>query len=144
MDSSGPPRVPRRLGQSLAFASLMLAACAVLSVIASASQQKTAPKSHDSIWRQAAPEMVQRGQSQFRKTCSFCHGPDANGGSEGPNLMRSEVVRHDENGNLIGPVILEGRPDKGMPAFKLAPDDIHEIVAFLRYRLAESDRRSPK
>lgn len=97
--------------------------------------------------RHAAPlltEAAQRGREQFQKNCSFCHGPDANGTSSGPNLLRSAIVRHDENGNLIGPVIREGRPDKGMPAFQLTSDQIQDIAAFLRFRLAQSDLRSPR
>ncbi|MGH9470794.1 MAG: c-type cytochrome [Terriglobia bacterium] len=95
----------------------------------------------------AAPpqsEAVKRGRSQFLKTCAFCHGPEGNGGSEGPDLMRSAVVRHDENGNLIGELIRDGRPDKGMPAFQLSAGQIADVVAFLHDRLAEVDRRSPR
>jgi cytochrome c oxidase cbb3-type subunit III len=97
--------------------------------------------------RHGAPqpsEAAKRGREQFQKTCSFCHGPDANGTTSGPNLLRSALVRHDENGNLIGPLIHEGRPDKGMPAFQLTADQIQDIVAFLRFRLAQSDGRSPR
>ena len=59
-------------------------------------------------------ENVQRGQANFRQSCAICHGTDALGGV-GPNLVQSALVRHDENGNLIAPVIQDGRPDKGMP-----------------------------
>lgn len=93
--------------------------------------------------QQHPTEAVQRGRSQFQRTCAFCHGPEANGGSSGPDLMRSAIVRHDENGNLIGPVVLNGFPDKGMPAFQFNSRQIADVVAFLQYRLAESDRRSP-
>jgi cytochrome c oxidase cbb3-type subunit III len=56
--------------------------------------------------------------------------------------MRSAVVRHDAKGDHIGPVIRNGFPDKGMPAFQLSNEQIMDIVAFLRYRLDQSDRRS--
>src|SRR4051812_7005546 len=52
-----------------------------------------------------ASEAVQRGQKQFAASCSFCHGANANGGAEGPNLILSSLVRHDKNGDLVGPVI---------------------------------------
>jgi len=58
--------------------------------------------------------------------------------------MRSALVRHDEKGNLIGPVIREGRPTKGMPAVPLDNNQIADIVAFLHKRLEGSDRRSPR
>ena len=89
-------------------------------------------------------ENVLRGRKEFLQTCSFCHGTDANGGAEGPNLMRSGLVRHDSNGDLIGQVIREGRPNKGMPAFPLKPNQIADIVAFLHARLGVSDRTSPR
>lgn len=87
---------------------------------------------------------AERGRAQFAQTCGFCHGVDANGGAEGPNLMRSALVRHDENGNLISAVIREGRPAKGMPAIPLNGSQIADVVAFLHKRLEESDRRSPR
>lgn len=89
-------------------------------------------------------QAVERGRSQFLKTCAFCHGTEANGGSSGPDLMRSAVVRHDEHGNLIGEVIRDGRPDKGMPAFQLTDAQIADVAAFLHYRVKQSDGTSPK
>jgi cytochrome c oxidase cbb3-type subunit 3 len=81
-------------------------------------------------------EDVQRGQADYRQSCAICHGTEAMGGV-GPNLVQSSLVRHDENGNLIAPVIQEGRPDKGMPAFPLMDSaEISDIVAFLHARVA--------
>lgn len=91
--------------------------------------------------RRPTPE-TERGRSQFLKSCAFCHGPEANGGAAGPNLLRSSVVRHDENGNRIGQVVREGRPEKGMPPIQLTSDQIGDVAAFLRYRVAVSDGRS--
>lgn len=70
------------------------------------------------------------GRKQFQQLCSFCHGPDARGAS-GPDLIRSSLVNHDENGNLIGPVVRNGRPEKGMPAFQLSDVQIRQIADFL-------------
>src|SRR5882762_770311 len=91
---------------------------------------------------QLSPEAVQRGRTQFTQSCAFCHGPNANGGTHGPSLIRSAVVRHDENGDLIAAVIREGRPDQGMPAIQLSPSQVADIVTFLRSRLAVADIRS--
>ena len=88
-------------------------------------------------------DAVKRGQAQFAQTCGFCHGPDANGGAEGPNLMRSGIVRHDDNGKLIAPVIRDGRPAKGMPPVPLSETQISDVVAYLHSRLTESDLTSP-
>ena len=88
-------------------------------------------------------DSIKRGQTQFGQTCAFCHGPDAAGGAEGPNLIRSALVRHDNNGDLIGPVIRDGRPAKGMPPVPLSENQIADVVAYLHSRLSESDRTNP-
>jgi cytochrome c oxidase cbb3-type subunit 3 len=40
-------------------------------------------------------------------------------------------VSHDVNGDLLGPVVRNGRPEKGMPAFPLPDDKIRAIAEFL-------------
>lgn len=81
-------------------------------------------------------ENVQRGQRDYQQSCAICHGTEAMGGA-GPNLVQSSLVRHDENGTLISPVIQDGRADKGMPAFPLMDSaEISDIVAFLHARVA--------
>jgi cytochrome c oxidase cbb3-type subunit III len=72
-----------------------------------------------------------RGLADFKSSCGFCHGEDARGG-RAPDLIRSSLVNHDEGGNLIAPVIRNGRPDKGMPSFSSLKDsEVADIVAFL-------------
>jgi cytochrome c oxidase cbb3-type subunit 3 len=80
--------------------------------------------------QQANVASVATGKADFQQTCGFCHGPDARGAS-GPDLLRSALVSHDVNGNLIGAVIRNGRPEKGMPAFQLSDAEIGNIVQFL-------------
>src|ERR1035441_481552 len=72
-----------------------------------------------------------RGEKLYAPSCGFCHGDKARGAS-GPNLVRSEVVLHDEKGELIGPVISQGRADKGMPAFaSFGKDQLYDLAQFL-------------
>ena len=80
---------------------------------------------------------ARRGRKQFEQSCGFCHGADATG-ARGPDLVRSPLVAHDVKGDQIGPVIRQGRPDKGMPAMPLTDAQILDIVAFLRARAAEA------
>jgi cytochrome c oxidase cbb3-type subunit 3 len=80
------------------------------------------------------PAAVERGQKTFVARCGFCHGSNANGGESGPDLVRSVLALDDEGGDKIGPVIRNGRPDKGMPAFALSDDQIKDVAAFLRSR----------
>ena len=53
------------------------------------------------------------------------------GGEGGPNLIRSELVLNDNDGELITTVVQNGRPDKGMPKFDLSTQDIATIAAFI-------------
>jgi cytochrome c oxidase cbb3-type subunit III len=82
-------------------------------------------------------EIVARGQNLFKQSCGFCHAPDATG-ARGPDLIRSKIVAHDVNGNLIGEIIRDGRPDKGMPPIPLTPGQIADIAAFLHDRAREA------
>jgi cytochrome c oxidase cbb3-type subunit III len=79
----------------------------------------------------ADPALVQRGQQIFSVNCSFCHGTDARGGEGGPNLIRSELVLDDNNGELIATVVQNGRPGTAMPKFDLSMQDISAIAAFI-------------
>jgi cytochrome c oxidase cbb3-type subunit III len=82
-------------------------------------------------------EVIERGHQQFQQSCGFCHGVDATG-ARGPDLVRSPLVAHDANGNLIGEIIRSGRPDKGMPALPLTSAQIADIVAYLHARAREA------
>ncbi len=84
----------------------------------------------DSAEKSAAPPEVTAGKAVFQQNCSFCHGANARGAS-GPDLIHSTLVSHDVNGDLIGQVVRNGRPDKGMPAFQLTEGQIHSIATFL-------------
>ncbi len=84
---------------------------------------------------------VERGRKVFIPTCGFCHGNDAHGKS-GPDLVRSALVLHDNKGDTIGPVIHNGRPERGMPAFPpLSTDQIADISTFLHSRAADVTNR---
>jgi cytochrome c oxidase cbb3-type subunit III len=87
-------------------------------------------------------DLAKAGQDQFVQACAFCHGRDAGGGEEGPDLTRSKLVADDVNGNLISPVIRNGRAEKGMPAFNLSPKDMDSVVAFIHNQktIAESQK----
>lgn len=91
------------------------------------------------------PALVARGRALYEPTCGACHGIDLRGGQMGgPNLLRSQLVLSDKAGELIGPVILSGRPNPAtagappMPPFPLPPDDIKAIVEYLHSVLAKA------
>lgn len=85
----------------------------------------------------AAPDAAAaaRGAKLYAPNCAFCHGEKATG-ADGPDLVRSSVVLHDEKGELIGPVLLNGRADKGMPAFSsLTAGQVRDIAEFLHLKV---------
>ena len=84
------------------------------------------------------PEQIQLGEVRFAAQCGFCHGRDAAGAESGSDLTRSTLVADDVRGDKIGPVIRQGRPDKGMPGSNLSDSDIAAIVAFIH----EAKRRA--
>jgi cytochrome c553 len=76
-----------------------------------------------------------RGEKLYAPNCAFCHGEKARG-AEGPNLVRSVTVLHDEKGETIGPVILKGFPEKGMPPFpNFAEGQLYDIAQFLHLQV---------
>ena len=78
-----------------------------------------------------SPDLVQKGSTLFARDCSFCHGRDAGGGESGPDLTRSKLVKQDVDGNKIGPLVRNGRPEKGMPPFNFSDPQIVALAAFI-------------
>jgi cytochrome c oxidase cbb3-type subunit III len=110
------------------FTALFLAQCAFAQTGTQPRERRGVPPAPD----QAA---VDRGQKVFVENCGFCHGKDTNGGDGGPDLIRSVLVNHDEKGEQIGPVILNGRSDKGMPKFNLTPAQVSDVATFIHARV---------
>lgn len=83
----------------------------------------------------ADPALVARGQQLYSVNCQFCHGLDLRGGdSGGPNLLRSQLVLNDLEGELIGPLVVGGSQTQGggmMPAIPLPANDIQALAAYL-------------
>ena len=117
---AGMPRPARWLFLLLCFVPLLL----------------TRARSDDSASADPArSKSIQRGQAQFERSCAMCHGATAMGGI-GPNLIQSSLVRHDQGGDLVGQVVLQGRAERGMPAFPtMTSSDVSDIAAFLSARI---------
>jgi cytochrome c oxidase cbb3-type subunit 3 len=81
------------------------------------------------------PAEAAKGAPLYKQNCAGCHGETARG-AQGPNLIRSVVVLHDEKDDQIGPVIKSGRPQAGMPPFaQLSGAEIHSISQFLKMQV---------
>lgn len=97
------------------------------------------------------PALVARGKTLYTVSCQACHGVDLRGGDlGGPNLLRSQVVLSDRNGELMLPIIQGARQNTGMPAIALNADDIkatatyiHSVVATSRGQGAPPDSGAP-
>src|ERR1700709_1144572 len=62
------------------------------------------------------PALIARGKTLYSISCQGCHGVDLRGGDlGGPNLLRSQVVLSDQDGELILPIIQGARQATGMP-----------------------------
>lgn len=78
------------------------------------------------------PDTIQRGRGIFAGACGPCHGADARGGQlGGPNLLRSQLVLGDKDGEQIFPVVKNGRPNTQMVPSPLPDADIRAVIAFL-------------
>jgi cytochrome c oxidase cbb3-type subunit III len=76
---------------------------------------------------------AKKGEPLYKQNCSTCHGENARG-AQGPNLVRSVSVLHDEKGEEIGPIVKAGRP--GMPPFpSLSQDDVYNISQYLKLQI---------
>ena len=74
--------------------------------------------------------VLERGKALYSVNCQFCHGADTRGGDSGPSLLRSQLVQNDQNGEVIAPIVQDGRPPR-MPKFDFTPSQIADIAAFL-------------
>jgi cytochrome c oxidase cbb3-type subunit 3 len=77
------------------------------------------------------PAAIERGKALYGVNCQFCHGADTRGGDSGPSLLRSAIVLDDQNGELMAPVIQNGRSDRGMPKFAFSREQISDVGAFI-------------
>ena len=77
------------------------------------------------------PAAIERGKALYGVNCQFCHGADTRGGDSGPSLLRSGLVLDDQNGELIAPVIQNGRTDRGMPKFQFTREQVADVAAFI-------------
>lgn len=93
----------------------------------------------------ADPEQVARGRTLYGVHCTFCHGADTRGGEDGPSLLRSSIVLDDQQGELIAPVVQNGRIERGMPKFNLTTEQVADIAAFVHtFRAAGYDESRDK
>ena len=99
------------------------------------------PPTPDEATPKFDPASVERGKALLVAQCGFCHGSNARGGQQGPDLTRSDLVQSDENGKQLGAFLKVGRPELKMPKFDLPDKDVVDLATFLHATIASvSDR----
>jgi cytochrome c oxidase cbb3-type subunit III len=124
-------RATRHPGILLAALWLAVVAPSAAQMPSSSPQRASGVKQNRAASKAYSPNLVQEGSALFRQDCSFCHGRDAGGGESGPDLTRSKLVAADVDGDNIGAVVRNGRPEKGMPPFDRSDQQIASLVAFI-------------
>lgn len=91
------------------------------------------------------PELIARGQALYGINCRACHGLDLRGGDlGGPNLLRSQLVLRDRQGEEMLPVIRDGQSGadgSGMPPQPLSDADIRAVVEYIHDVLSTASRQ---
>lgn len=88
--------------------------------------------------------LADRGRTVWAAECINCHGTQARGTNNGPNLTRSLVVLKDRYGSELGPFLKGGhKMQSGAAASTLTDDQIVNLAHFLRQRVNDSFRGSP-
>jgi cytochrome c oxidase cbb3-type subunit 3 len=99
-------------------------------------QQRPAPTTFPNKQRPTPdPTVVARGKTLYEINCRSCHGADLRGGEQGgSNLLRSALALNDQAGELILPVVRDGRRNPGMspmPAMSLPENDVKAIAEYI-------------
>jgi cytochrome c oxidase cbb3-type subunit III len=79
----------------------------------------------------ANPGASRGGEALFRVNCAGCHGLDARGGSQGPDLTSSRAMHGESDAALIR-TITKGVPATTMPANDLSERETRMVIAYVR------------
>jgi cytochrome c oxidase cbb3-type subunit III len=93
------------------------------------------------LWGQAGPTRpdvdsaaADRGKRMYLQYCVNCHGSQAKGTDDGPDLIRSIVVLHDKAGSELAPALKKLTNHKG----DLAQAQVRDLSQFLKQRVEET------
>src|SRR5207244_7175274 len=73
---------------------------------------------------------IAAGKKLFEESCQICHGGDARGG-RGPALAAGDFLNGSEDGQIFQN-IHEGIAGTQMPAFEMLPNEIWQLVSYIR------------
>jgi mono/diheme cytochrome c family protein len=115
-----------------------LAAVAIFALLAATVHAQAPQGKRDAGGYPAPTVALERGRTVYvLSACHFCHGIDLTGATMGAaDLMHSPLVGADENGNIIGAVVLAGKPNlqTAMPQYPdLTKSQIEDLAAYIHY-----------
>lgn len=88
-------------------------------------------------------EAIQRGLASYNTTCGYCHGERGKGGNGGPDLIRSDVTLHDEDGVGMA-AYLKGDAHQKALKTDVPQATVYDIAAYLHSRvIAAANRTDP-
>jgi mono/diheme cytochrome c family protein len=88
--------------------------------------------------------LATQGRTVWAAECINCHGTQARGTDNGPNLTRSLVVLRDRYGSELGPYLKKGhKMQSGGTSTTLTDEQTTNLAHFLRQRVNDSFRGSP-
>jgi mono/diheme cytochrome c family protein len=77
------------------------------------------------------PDAVKAGRKLFKHHCAQCHGDDARGSEEAPDL-RADVIQNSSPGTLFW-FLRNGNLKEGMPSWSRLPDErLWQLVSYLK------------
>jgi mono/diheme cytochrome c family protein len=90
------------------------------------------------------PAAADRGRRTWASECINCHGTQARGNDNGPNLVRSVIVLRDRYGSQLGPFLAKGHKlQSGASGATLTEPQVQDLAHFLRQRVNDGLRGSP-
>jgi cytochrome c oxidase cbb3-type subunit 3 len=76
------------------------------------------------------PASLARGKTAYSTNCAYCHGEDARGGENGgTNLLRSDYVMKDRNGEVLEPFLKNSTANEHKFGFTAA--QVADLAAFI-------------
>ena len=129
--------IPRPVNTRVAGLILMAVACLAVSGTAQApAQGPPTPRFPAQLRPPDDPQVVARGKRVYDISCRACHGADLRGGDMGgPNLLRSDVMLNDNNGERLLPILQGSRAR--MPAIDLPSGDVAAVAVYVHSVLAQ-------
>jgi cytochrome c oxidase cbb3-type subunit 3 len=115
-----------------------LAFVAIFGLLSSSAGAQTTEPKRDAGGFPAPTAALERGRTVYvLNACHFCHGIDLTGATMGAaDLLHSPLVGADEKGNIIGAVVLSGKPNlqTAMPQYPdLGKAQLEDLAAYIHY-----------